>query len=351
MKSIFILIALCFISTAKAQVNKALPTKQQWETYFFEKKAAIQTKLYNLALQGKLKGYYNDSLASYFSIEDLKKRGGKENIVNIADRTYPGEYIDSVVFEPLNPKDISSFWFEKTIDYDQNLQKETNELKAITLNFSPTIMGMQLKEMPLFFLSISDLKIHLSKDEYDWLMLVYFYIKRDNTIRFIENNDDTTYDRFWNIKLFPNITHTTDSLFFKKLSTSLFLSHFYINNFFYYDIPNYTRKPFIYDNQLKKLIDLNQFDEKYYNLISVPILDNNGDYFKDTLIRERYNNEKINSVEWNLKSQKIENIIFFITNGIEKSSLKFSIPITVLKNENMLPKNFWFFEDYYRSYP
>lgn len=352
MKLKLLLISIFILNVAIAQVNKPLPTKQQWETYFFEKKAAIQTKLYNLALQGKIKAYYNDSLAGYYSIEDLKKKGRKEVVVALLDNE-SGYLYDSVYFEPFNPKDILSIWYLKKLEYNQSTQIETNQLKCLSLGYKLKIGGIEIMEIPLFWLSISDLKSNLSKDEFDWLMLMYYYVKNDNTIRFIENNDDTAYDRFWEINQNTNniLIHKTDSLFFKKLSTSLYLSHFYIHDFCYYSSFRYLHTPYIFDLQQKKMINLIQFEEKYNLELIIPIQDNNGDYLKDSMIKTPHVIDKIESVEWNVKSQKIENLLFYIPNGIEKSSFKFSIPIYIMKNENMLPKNFWFFEDYYRFKP
>ena len=65
-KLLFLLSLVITSQILCAQVTKPMPTEEEWQTYFYAKKAGIQKKLYQLAIDGKIKAYKTDSLITIY---------------------------------------------------------------------------------------------------------------------------------------------------------------------------------------------------------------------------------------------------------------------------------------------
>lgn len=337
---LFLLLAFRFANT-QAQVEKPMPTEAQWQSYFYAKEASIKKKLYQLVLDGKMKAYKNDSLLTGYSLEDIRKRGSTEKIIN-----YKGK--DSVIYEPMKPTDLKEFWFCKQISTSPFNEVENNKFIAVVLTFQPTFGGFKARTNPLCWLLISDVKTVLSKEDYEWLLLVFYYVKNDNTILF---RDSEWGDAFWevnHVKMLNNISNA-DSVLYKKMSQSFVGSSFYCEAF-WYDERNKTIAD-IYDFQQKKTISYDDFQLKYKEKLTVFLQTdlNDPEKGKDTVIYNPRVLNHISSLTIDKTNNKIKTFNFEITDLDQGGkNLKFSMDADIIRKTETLPTLFWFFEDYYK---
>src|SRR6478609_4722519 len=145
---------LCFYakeSFAQKQFNP--PSEKDWNDYFFSKEKAIRTKLFNLALEGKLKAYRNDSMARYFSLEELKNRGSFEIVMN--------EVVANV---PMSADKLEHIWFVKNITTSPFEPTESNQLRGIAITFSPVFGSTIGLETPYCWFAPQDIKNTLTQE-------------------------------------------------------------------------------------------------------------------------------------------------------------------------------------------
>ncbi|MES2617365.1 MAG: hypothetical protein V4613_05775 [Bacteroidota bacterium] len=335
----FLLLCICAHESI-AQKQFAPPTEKDWNNYFFSKEKAIRTKLFNLALEGKITAYKNDSLAGKYSIEDLKSRGNFEIVMN--------EQVGNV---SMNADKLEHIWFIKTITTSPFESTESNVLKCIAITFSPIFGSIKANQSPFCLFAPQDVKKMLTPEEYNWLMLIYHYTKNDNTLVYRDLDD---YDVFWEINHVKNsyVANKADSSLYKKLGISLLSSNFYMEEALGRDIFHGDTMPaLIYDLQTKQYIDLYKFETSYSDetvvFLATDLNDPTVGY--DTMIANPFQFRHINSFTVNASTYKITSFNYeFVTSNPPKKTYRFTIATEPIRNLNTLPAVFWFFEDYFR---
>lgn len=341
LKTILILLLVICFTTTQAQVEKPLPTQVQWQAYFKANQSSIQKKLFKLIQEGKIKGYKNDSFVTTYKLEDLKMRGSSQRLMTLNGR-------DSVVYDPMQADALQDFWFCKQISSSPFDEVESNQLIAVAMTFQPIFGGFKARPNPYCWLLMSDLKVVLSKAEYEWLLLVYYYVKNDNTLMF---RDSEWGDAFWevnHVKLLNNFSRA-DSVLFQKISESFAANSFYFEDYWYYE--GYKGGASVYDHQQKKIISYADFQTTYKEKVTVFIQtdENNPAIGKDTVIYNPPVLFPIVSLVFDKATNKIKTFNFEKKDE-EKGGkiLKFSVDADLVRQRETLPTLFWFFEDYYQ---
>ena len=337
---LFLLLVVCF-TTTQAQVEKPIPTEAQWQAYFYAKEASIKKKLYQLVLDGKIKAYKNDSFVSTYGLDYLKLRGSTEKTVNLKGK-------DTIINVPLKFEALNEFWFCKEISSSPFEETESNHFVALAITFQPSYGGFTTRNQPFCWMTINDLKVVLSKEDYQWLQLLFFYSKNDNTILFRSDDWDDNYWELNHVKLFKNITHS-DSLLFQKLSRSLNLSSFYFESFWWED--KNANDANIYDQQQKKNISYFDFQLKYQEKLTVFLQTdvNNPAIGKDTVISSSRFLENVTSITFDKVSNRIKTFNFELKEAMNSPKiLRFSVDADIIRKTETLPTLFWFFEDFYQ---
>jgi hypothetical protein len=337
---LFLLLVVCF-TTTQAQVEKPMPTEAQWQAYFKAKQTSIQKKLFKSIQEGKIKGYKNDSFVTTYPLEDLKMRGSTERVVTLNGK-------DTVVYDPMQADALQDFWFCKQISSSPFNEIESNKLMAVAMTFQPIFARAKSRPQPYCWISETELKWVLSKDEYEWLLLVFYYAKNDNTLLFRDSEWGDAYWEVNHVKLLNNF-YCADSTLFQKLSQSFASNSFYFEDYWYYE--GYNEVASVYDHQQKKAISYADFETTYKEKLTVYIQTdaNNPELGKDTVI---YNPRVLFPVS-NIIIDKANNRIK--TFNFEKKDegkggkvLKFSVDADLIRKRETLPTLFWFFEDYYQ---
>ncbi len=334
------LLVVRFVNT-HAQVEKPMPTEAQWQSYFYAKEASIKKKLYQLVLEGKVMAYKNDSLLTTYSLEDIRKRGSTEKIFNIKGK-------DTAIYEPMKPTDLKEFWFCKQMSTSPFNEVENNKFIAVVLTFQPTFGGFKANINPLCWLLVSEVKTVLSKEDYEWLLLVFYYVKNDNTLLYRNSDRGDAYWEVNHVKMLNNISNA-DSTLYKKMGQSFANSSFYCDAF-WYDERNKTIAD-IYDFQQKKTISHYDFEVKYKEKLTVFVPTDIFDATKgkDTVIYNPRVLNHITSLTIDKATNKIKTFNFEITDLDQGGRiLKFSMDADIFRKSETLPTLFWFFEDYYQ---
>ncbi len=338
-KLLLLLMAFCFIQLGFAQKTENIPTEAEWRNYLHSRLSGIQTKLYNLALQGKVNAYTNDSFKTVYSLEHLKYRGSNKyqkyinGIDDNADSTY----------RPFSPNKIQTIWFKQktnTAAFDIHQQRE---LTGIALIYQPSYrLGLLSMPHPLLNIRINDLKTFLTIDEFSFISLLYYYSLQCNTLNMVNIMADE--DPFYFYNTYPSSSYVIDSIFIDKIVYMQLNSGGFINDQLY----NNPLEKIILDHQTEELISNSEFNRKYYGSRKTRIVTgivNNQQVLKDTIIQEPYPMYFISSIE--MKGANAMGFNFDIVPE-NKVSLKFSISLQALKDKKIAPTYVWFYEDYFR---
>ena len=86
-----------------------------------DKLLALNTKLYQAAVNGQIKAYRNDSMVSFYTKNEVSERGTFQSVVEIPDPADPKKesYTDSVIVVPFQAKDIVSNSISFKLLYDE----------------------------------------------------------------------------------------------------------------------------------------------------------------------------------------------------------------------------------------
>lgn len=337
---LFILLVVCF-TTIQAQVEKPMPTEAQWQAYFKAKQTSIQKKLFKSIQEGKIKGYKNDSFVTTYLLEDLKMRGSTERVVNINGK-------DTVVYDPMQADALQDFWFCKQISTSPFNEVESNKWMGIAMTFQPIFGGVKARPNPFCWLLVSDLKLVLNKEEYEWLMLVYYYAKNDNTLLF---RSSEWGDAYWELNHVKNLNnfYMADSVLCQKMGQSFASNSFYIEDYWFYSYAKSIAE--VFDFQQNKMISYYDFEVKYKEKLTVFMQTdiNNPEIGKDTIIYNPRVLSQIKSITIDKVSKKLKAFVFEITDWEQGGKiLRFSLDADIIRKQETLPTLFWFFEDYYQ---
>jgi len=337
---LFLLLALSF-ATTQAQVEKTIPTEAEWQSYFKAKQAGIQKKLFKLVKEGKIKGYKNDSFASTYKIEDLKMRGSTERVITLNGK-------DTVVYDPMQADALQDFWFCKQISTSPFNEVENNKWMAIAMTFQPIFGGVKARPNPFCWLLVSDLKLVLSKEEYEWLLLVFYYAKNDNTLLF---RDREWGDAYWELNHVKNLNnfYMADTTVYQKMGQSFTSNSFYFEDYWFYSSNKSIAE--VFDFQQNKMISYYDFEVKYKEKLTVFMQTdiNNPEIGKDTIIYNPRVLSQIKSITIDKVSKKLKAFVFEITDWEQGGKiLRFSVDADLIRKQETLPTLFWFFEDYYQ---
>ena len=125
----------------------------------------LNQELYYAAVNGKIKAYRSDSIASYYSTDEILNRGSVSTVQTL-NTIYLGRKVskDTTLVDPFDPKDITS----NSISYKMVYDAATNfrlEFNGLSLNFQQFMSGINLGQQHLFFISKEDLVQFLGKEK------------------------------------------------------------------------------------------------------------------------------------------------------------------------------------------
>jgi gliding motility associated protien GldN len=116
---------------------------------------------------GKLKAYKNDSLASVYTVKEIKSRGGEELTVPYAPDPInnPDYLIDSTVVNELDWNTITRYKIIEEWIFDKQRSTFFPRIVAIAPLFKNVIQGIDLGEQALFYVSYTDLRKIIANEE------------------------------------------------------------------------------------------------------------------------------------------------------------------------------------------
>lgn len=147
---------------------KGLKTINYYNLSAFFKKLVSQlgADLYDWGIKGEVKPYRNDSLTSFFTINEIKERVISSETIQIQNPENPGDIydlIDTVVVREFNPDSIKiiRLFFEWETD---GFETEA-EFFAIAPSFRPVFRGFELPPTPIFTIKASNYLKRLKEQE------------------------------------------------------------------------------------------------------------------------------------------------------------------------------------------
>jgi hypothetical protein len=330
------LLCLSFIP-AKAQTRIAIPSEKEFEHYFYARQQGITTKLYNLALQGRIKAYKTDSLASFYSQLELKDRGSRQ--VELKMQTF-------------KPEELQGIMFLKGISPIEAGVADTSRLLGLALLFEPYYGGIKGIIQPMFWVSTSDLKNMLEESEMEFLSSIYFYSRNSNSVRMYWEADNPSFDAFWDLNNSNRVHIWPDSTFYKMAVSMLKYSQFYFPVLFH-DMGHResTKNPLIFDEQQNKHITRTEFDNTYkrFETVFLSTDPNNPAIGKDTTFEQPFNWDFVNAISFDNKTKKLSKYHFsFRLNETDKKTLDFYINVSFNRHLAAVQPIIWFYEDYIR---
>ena len=125
--------------------------------------------IWNAAMDGDVTAYANDSLTSIKTPEDIMKEVSIESVQQIPNPMNPNDpydLIDTTIIETLEPQKIEKYRIMEDWIFDYNYSDFRARIIAIAPLISPlTESGIELGELPLYWLKMEDLRDMLSQEE------------------------------------------------------------------------------------------------------------------------------------------------------------------------------------------
>jgi len=125
--------------------------------------------VWNAAMNGEITAYMNDSLTSIKTPEDITKEISIETTVQVPNPENPDDPYDLIpqtVVETLEPSSIVKYRLMEDWTFDYNYSDFKARIIAIAPLISPlTESGIELGEVPLYWLKMDDLRDKLAQEE------------------------------------------------------------------------------------------------------------------------------------------------------------------------------------------
>lgn len=163
---------------------KGLKTINDYSFAVFFKTLVSQlgADLYDCGIKGEVKPYRNDSLASFFTTNEIKERVICSETIQIQNPNNPGDIydlIDTVIVREFNPDSINMIrlFFEWETD---GFETEA-EFFAIAPSFRPVFRGFELPPTPIFTIKASDYLKRLKGQEKAFWPHFYSYMLQNRS--------------------------------------------------------------------------------------------------------------------------------------------------------------------------
>lgn len=157
------------------RIHRVIDTREKQNLIMHWPRNAFYNVIYQAALKGPNKeggvqAYTSDSLdiGAAYSEEDILGRGSQEFVTTIQDPNFPDDpymVIDTVISIPFEPNQIKKYRLMEDWIFDYNYSDFRARIIAIAPLFNQVASGIELGEVPLFWVKMDDLRPVLVNQE------------------------------------------------------------------------------------------------------------------------------------------------------------------------------------------
>ena len=151
----------------KRRIWRRIDVRQKLNKAFTWPRNPVTKNLYELAVQGKVKAYVTDSLASYYTPEEAWLRGSYTDVIEVPTPGFEDDPTMNVFKEvaiQFEWEDIKQLEIVEDWIFDYKHSEFRPRIIAIAPIYTKEIGGLSL-DLPLFWLDMKDLRPWLAKSE------------------------------------------------------------------------------------------------------------------------------------------------------------------------------------------
>jgi len=151
----------------KRTIWRRIDVRQKLNKAFTWPRNPVIKNIYELAVQGKVKAYLNDSLATYYTPEDAWQRGSYTDVIEIPTPGYEDDPTMNVFKEVAIPfvwEDIKQIELMEDWIFDYKHSELRPRIIAVAPIYTRQIGGLSI-DQALFWLDMKDLRPWLAKSE------------------------------------------------------------------------------------------------------------------------------------------------------------------------------------------
>ncbi|MFT4521197.1 MAG: gliding motility associated protein GldN [Bacteroidia bacterium] len=154
------------------RIHRVIDTREKQNLPMHWPRNAFFNVIYDAATDpdsryGNVTPYTSDSLdlGGQFTLEELEGRGGYEFITSIPDPMYPGEYKDTTIIVPFEPRNIKKYRIMEDWIFDHNYSDFRATIVAIAPLFEQMVNGSSIGEAKLFWVKMDEFRPILVNQE------------------------------------------------------------------------------------------------------------------------------------------------------------------------------------------
>ena len=151
----------------KRRIWRRIDVRQKLNKAFTWPRNPVTKNLYELAVEGKVRAYVTDSLASYYTPEDAYKKGTQTEVILRMHPDFPDDITMAENVEvtiPFEWEDIKQLEVMEDWIFDYKHSEFRPRIIAIAPIYTKSIGGLSI-DVPLFWLNMKDLRPWLAKSE------------------------------------------------------------------------------------------------------------------------------------------------------------------------------------------
>lgn len=154
----------------KKRIWRRIDTRQKMNKSFTWAKSSAVKILYDLAVMGKVKAYYNDSLERVMSPEQAYTSGGRVTCIEILNWRNPnaaddGDMKDTCFYAPVSIDKVMKLELMEDWIWDEKYGEMRPKIIGISLLTAETYPNGVTYDVPLFWLKMEDLRPTLAMSE------------------------------------------------------------------------------------------------------------------------------------------------------------------------------------------
>jgi gliding motility associated protien GldN len=143
------------------RIDRVIDVREKMNKLMDWPRSPFYKVIHDNVMNTKLTAYRNDSLKSFYTPEEILKRGTVQNTITIQDKSVPDDESatkDTTITINFDPSTIKKYRIMEDWIFDHNYSDFRAKIIAIAPLFKPVFAGVELGEQPIYWVKMDDLR-------------------------------------------------------------------------------------------------------------------------------------------------------------------------------------------------
>ena len=147
------------------RIHRVMDVQEKQNVLCMWKRNPLANVIFEAAEKGELIAYKNDSLSSVFRADNIIDMFATKEVIKVPDWRFPGEFKDSIIYNPYNLEDVKKWRIIEDWVFDKNSGTTIPRIVAMAPIMNLEAEGQKLGEYEGFYISWKEARRLLVNEE------------------------------------------------------------------------------------------------------------------------------------------------------------------------------------------